>query len=285
MSSTPRPPPDPFVPSDEPLMWLAGVGEEIRRDESYYFDCRKRLDRPHVVFKLTFEGIGFHTRGDRRQLLPANSAWIDQIPGNFEYGFASESPRPYRFAYISMTGGPAVRWMKRIHQNFGHVLNFGSDTSVADQLRAIVMPNEQSGWLDRYQRSAMLYALLMQVHSVLMRSRSEQATRVRRATELIREHARDPRFSIGQLSGELDCSREHLARQFQEATGMSPLAYLSQVRLRLVANELRSGDEKLEAIARRCGFSSANYLCRMFRKRWGVTPAQYRETPGMMLIS
>jgi AraC-like DNA-binding protein len=285
MPATSLPPQDPFVVSAEPLIWLAGVAEEIRRDTGYYFNSRERLDRPHVVFQLTFEGTGFHTRDGRRQLLPPNSAFIDEIPGNFEYGFASESTRPYRFAYISMTGTPAFQWMKRIHESFGQVLDFGHDSSVADQMRAIVIPNEQSGWLDRYQKSALLYAILMQIHSVLMRSRIEQATRIRRATELIRQHARDPRFGISQLARELDCSREHLARQFQEATGMSPLAYLSQMRLRLVANELRLGDDKLEAVARRCGFSSANYLCRMFRRRWGVTPAQYRETPGMMLIS
>lgn len=285
MPAAARPPQDPFVASSEPLMWLAGVGEEIRRDTGYYFDCRKRLDRPHVVFQLTLEGIGFYARNGRRELVGPNHAFIDLIPGNFEYGFAPESSRPYRFVFVSLTGRPAQRWVKRIHQSFGRVLSFGSDTSVADQLRAIAMPNEQSGWLDRYQKSALLYALLMQVHSVLMRSRSEQATRVRRAMELIHEHARDPRFGVSQLARELDCSREHLARQFQDATGMSPLTYLSQSRLRLVANDLRAGDDKLESVARRCGFSSANYLCRMFRKRWGVSPAQYRETPGMMLIS
>lgn len=278
------PPRDPFVQSSEPLIGLAGMGEQIRRDTSYYYEARRRLDRPHVVFQLTLEGMGFYTRGGKRHLLGPNTAFMDEIPGDFEYGYAVESQGPYRFLFVCMSGKMAFQWMKRVHRQFGAVLFFGNDGSIADQLRAIVVPQEQE-WLDRYQQSAMLYALLMQIHSVLMRSRMEQAARVRQAIHLIRSRASDPGFGIRDLARELECSREHLARQFQEATGLSPMAYVSRVRLQWAAHELRSGKDKLEVIARRCGFSSANYLCRMFRKRWGVTPAQYRQNPGMVLIS
>lgn len=273
-----------FVESSEPLMRLVGMGEEIRSDESYYYDARRRLDPPHVVFQLTLGGTGFYTRNGKRHLLGPNTAFMDRIPGDFEYGYAVESSKPYHFLFVSMSGKMAFKWMKRVHRQFGAVLFFGNDGSVIDQLRAIVVPQQQE-WLDRYQQSAMLYALVMQVHSVLMRSRIEQATRVGQAIRLIHSRVSDPGFGITSLAEELECSREHLARQFQQATGLSPLGYLMRVRLQCAVQELRSGNDKLEVIARRCGFGNANYLCRMFRKRWGVTPTQYRQNPGMVLIS
>ncbi|GIW75954.1 MAG: hypothetical protein KatS3mg104_1017 [Phycisphaerae bacterium] len=275
---------DPFVESSEPLMGLAGMGQEIRSDESYYYDARRRLDRPHVVFQLTLEGTGFYKRGGKRHLLNPNTAFMDQIPGDFEYGYAAESPGPYRFLFVSMSGKMAFQWMKRIHRQFGAVHFFGNDDSIADQLRTIIVPHEQQ-WLDRYQQSAVLYALVMQIYSVLMRSRIEQSALVCQAIRRIHSLASDPGFGVGDLARILECSREHLARQFQQATGLSPMAYLSRVRLQWAAHELRSSEDKLEVVARKCGFSSANYLCRMFRKRWGVTPAQYRQNPGMVLIA
>jgi AraC-like DNA-binding protein len=280
-----RPPPDPYMRSGEPLLWWGGAGAERRPDASYYFDCRRRLDRPHAVIQITLSGCGFYRRSGRRQLLPANHAFIDLIPSAFEYGHAPESEGPYELAFVSFSGPVAERWTKRAQANFGRVLDFGADRSVADQIVAMAQREDQPGAPpDRYQASAMLYALLMQVHSVLMRSRMEQAPRVRQATALIEQHGRDPRFSVATLAQQLDCSREHLTRQFHMATGVSPSKYLSQHRLSLVARELRAGEEKLDAIARRCGFSGANYLCRAFRQRWGLTPAQYRASPGMMLL-
>ena len=270
--------------SHEPLFWLGAAEIEIRRDEAYCFDCANRFDRPHVVFQMTLEGCGFYTRAQRRQMLSANTAFIDVIPGPFQYGYAKESPEPYRLAYVSLVGPVAIRWMRRIHATFGRVLDFGQDHTVADQITAMAGQYAQGVPLDRYQASAVAYAFIMQIHSVLMRSRIEQATRVRQATALIESHGRDPRFGVGQLARELDCSREHLARQFHEATGISPSTYLSQHRLGLAARELRSGSEKLDVVARRCGFSGANYFCRSFRQRWGITPAQYRAAPGMLLL-
>jgi AraC-like DNA-binding protein len=284
MSIPPLPPPDPFMQSAEPLLWLGGGGEELRRSTEYYYDCRKRPERPHVVLQLTLAGTGFYLRNGQRQLINANQAFIDRIPDDFEYGYATESETPYRFVFTSMIGPIAEQWMERVHQTFGRVLDFGTDRSIADQLLALSSMRAQEKPIDRYQASAMLYGLFMQIHSVLMRSRLGQSPRVRQATMTIEQHACDVRFDIQQLARLLDCSREHLARQFQMATGVSPSTYLSHCRLRLAARELRTGGEKLDTIAKRCGFSGANYLCRLFRKRWGVSPAQFRDSPGMTLV-
>jgi AraC-like DNA-binding protein len=271
--------------SQEPLIWTGGSGIEVRHAD-YYFNSAKRLDRPHVVVQITRSGCGFYRRGGRRWTLPRNVMFIDHIPGAFEYGFAEESTGPYELAFVTLVGPVAERWMRRIHATFGRVLDFGDDFAVADQITAMAkqMESHAAAPLDRYQASAMAYGLIMQVHSVLMRSRIRQATRVRQATSLIERHGRDARFNVTQLAAELGCSREHLTRQFHEATGVSPSTYLSHYRLRVAAQELRRSPDKIESIARRCGFSGANYFCRSFRQRWGVTPAQYRASPGMTLL-
>ena len=98
------------------------------------------------------------------------------------------------------------------------------------------------------------------------------------------EQGRRAEFQIEMLSAQLDCSREHLSRQFRIATGVSPSDYLIQHRLRLAAREIRANGDKLELVARRTGFSSANYLCRAFRQRFGITPAQFRARPQMAIV-
>ena len=103
------------------------------------------------------------------------------------------------------------------------------------------------------------------------------------AIEVIETEGRDRGFNVTRLAQQMDVSREHLGRLFKAALGVTPLDYLTQHRLRLSVDALRNGDEKLESVARRCGFSGANYLCRAFRRQFHVTPAEFRSRPWLNL--
>lgn len=280
------PPADPFMRTDEPLLWLGGAGREARSDVGYFYDARLRTDLPHVTLQLTLSGIGFYQRGRDRRLLPQGWAFIDQIPGPFHYGYAPES-RPgevYDLVFVTLAGSTAHRWMKRIHAAFGPVLDLSNDRTIADMMLAIVARHDAGQRIDRYHASAQLYALLMELYSVLTRSRLQHEPRVEQAIALIEQHAGDARFNVETLAAKLGCSREHLTRHFRRATGMTPSSYLMQKRIRLATWALRRSDDKIDVIARRCGFSGSNYLCRVFRKRWKLTPAQYRRSRVELLI-
>jgi len=222
-------------------------------------------------------------------LVPARHAWIDRIPGTFRYGHTALPGRPagerYELVYVSFTGPVALRWMRRLHKAFGPVLDFGSDRSVAEMMTAIVARYETGpARVDRYLASAQLYALLMQTWSVLSRSKLKMEPRVERAIEVIDRRAGDASLTVQTLAESLQCSRAHLTRTFHRATGQTPLEYVTQKRLRLAAWALRRSDDKIDVIARRCGFGSANYLCRVFRQRWKITPAQYRQSGVELLL-
>lgn len=271
-----------WLRTDEPLLWLASAGHETRGDSRYWFDSAKRGDVPHYVIQLTLAGEGFYEREGKRQRLPAGTAFVDRIPGDFRYGFAAESRWPYELAYVTMTGEAAFSWCQRITGEFGHVLTLGPRSNVEALLLTLVHQNITGKQQDRYAVSSLLYELLMTLMSTLHSSRIPLAGRVGRALRLIDLHAGNPQFNATKLAELLECSREHLSRQFSEATGVSIGDYLAQQRLRWAAQQLRGTSDKLDLIAARCGFASASYLCRVFRQRFGVTPADFRRQPWMV---
>ena len=67
-----------------------------------------------------------------------------------------------------------------------------------------------------------------------------------------------------------------LYRLFVSRTGMSPQNYLIACRLREALARLHAG-EPLKTIAFECGFSDQNYFTRIFRKKYGIPPAQFRR--------
>ncbi|MFD7656367.1 GlxA family transcriptional regulator [Actinosynnema sp. NPDC059797] len=72
-------------------------------------------------------------------------------------------------------------------------------------------------------------------------------------------------------------SPRHFARVFPLRVGVPPARYVERARVEAAAGLLEAGDEGLDAVARRCGFGSAETLRRAFLRVLGVTPGGYRH--------
>jgi transcriptional regulator GlxA family with amidase domain len=69
-------------------------------------------------------------------------------------------------------------------------------------------------------------------------------------------------------------------RRFTKATGMSPLEYVHSLRLEEAKQMLETGEEPVEAIATEVGYEDASFFNRLFRRKVGLTPSQYRRRFG-----
>ena len=87
-------------------------------------------------------------------------------------------------------------------------------------------------------------------------------------------------YGVEELSERLGVSKSHLVRAFTAALGVSPGRYLTSVRIEAAMRLLLHREYTLDVIASLCGFSGANYLCRVFKKETGHSPAQWRAMAG-----
>jgi transcriptional regulator GlxA family with amidase domain len=71
-------------------------------------------------------------------------------------------------------------------------------------------------------------------------------------------------------------------RRFREATGLTPLDYVQALRLEEAKQMLETGDLPIEAIANEVGYEDASFFGRLFRRKVGLTPAQYRLRFGSL---
>jgi len=66
-------------------------------------------------------------------------------------------------------------------------------------------------------------------------------------------------------------------RRFSKATGLSPMEYIHTLRLEEAKQMLEAGDLPVEAVANEVGYEDASFFGRLFRRKVGLTPAQYRK--------
>ena len=90
-------------------------------------------------------------------------------------------------------------------------------------------------------------------------------------------------YGVEELSERLGVSKSHLVRMFTAALGIPPGRYLTKVRVEAAMRLLLHREYTLDVIASLCGFSGANYLCRVFKKETGHSPAQWRAMAGQSL--
>ena len=62
---------------------------------------------------------------------------------------------------------------------------------------------------------------------------------------------------------------------FHAATGMSPIAYLTDLRMKHAAEILIHTELSVADVALSVGYEDPQYFSRVFRRTWGVSPAVY----------
>ena len=97
------------------------------------------------------------------------------------------------------------------------------------------------------------------------------------AAHFINDHFRQ-QITAKDIAAAAGFSPNYLSRKFREAAGIGVHEYLVFIRLRNAAYELVSTDLTVTQIALHCGFSDSNYFKDVFKKKYGMTPREYRKT-------
>ncbi|MFE7721202.1 GlxA family transcriptional regulator [Nocardia rhizosphaerihabitans] len=84
--------------------------------------------------------------------------------------------------------------------------------------------------------------------------------------------------SIPALARRAAMSPRHFTRVFTQEVGEAPGAYVERIRTEAARRRLEETDDTVTVVAAGCGFGSAETLRRIFVRRLGISPDQYRKT-------
>jgi transcriptional regulator GlxA family with amidase domain len=88
----------------------------------------------------------------------------------------------------------------------------------------------------------------------------------------------DSEHTIESMAARASMSERTFARRFRAETGTTPHLWLTQQRVGHARSLLESGDDPVETVARRSGFSTAAMLRHHFTRVVGTSPVAYRQT-------
>ena len=85
------------------------------------------------------------------------------------------------------------------------------------------------------------------------------------------------RYDPEALAGKYAMSYETFRKKFRRYIGQPPHEFLLSCGMKLAVELMRSGERPIKEIADACGFDDASSFSRMFRKKNGVYPREFRK--------
>ena len=174
---------------------------------------------------------------------------------------------------VQLTGQAASQFLAGLHE-LPFLAKGGSCPAAAELMDRLA---EEKAAHSR-ARSQLAYALLCELADADSAA-SALPPLVQAAIEDIRANYAGL-YGVEELSERLGVSKSHLVRTFTAAIGVPPGRYLTTVRIEAAQRLLLHREYTLDVVASLCGFSGANYLCRVFKKETGQSPAQWRAMAG-----
>ena len=170
---------------------------------------------------------------------------------------------------------------------FSHARIFHAQASYHDQICELLERMEAEEELNDARTASMQYFLLQELFLLIARAcdYTQALPEVIRASDrqilqaarYISSNYMNP-ISSGDIAAAAGFSPNHLSKKFRESAGIGVHEYLVFIRLQHAALDLLSTKDSITQIALRCGFSDSNYFKDVFKKKYGMTPREYRKS-------
>lgn len=98
------------------------------------------------------------------------------------------------------------------------------------------------------------------------------------AVKLIEEYLAESEFGINTFAEHMNMSKSSLYRKIKSMTGLSPIEFIRNIRLKHACNMLKDKSNSISDVAYSVGFSDPKYFTSCFKSEFGVTPSEYQRT-------
>ncbi len=262
------------VPTDE-YMYVNECGYTEARKNSV--DCMRPARTDFEIFYATVGDTTFYFSGKEYTLIPGQIAIIK--PGE-PHHFIVHAQKNAKVYWMHFTGTGAVEFLKRLDLWNEPIYTVGIDSKAEEYFMEIF----QESRIREANYEKMCSGLLMQLLTHLSRlshsqTRKRDHTRMKILDNVISSMYTDLRtnYTNSDYAKMCNLSTSHFITVFKERTGSSPFAFRQNVRIEMAKSLLLTTDLSTKEIAQMVGYEDTLYFYRIFHKKSGLTPGDFRE--------
>ena len=247
----------------------------------YYWNGKWRHDvngHSIAIWQYTISGSGMIEYDGKKEPLNPGDAFLVTVPDDHQY-YLPRNARYWEFLYVTIAGDMMIELTRRLRKKFGTVIHYPQNSPVVGKALDIFNRYNVEQFPDNYSLSALAYQFWMCIAGDRERSVAEETKSLRNtaAAYLQKNFNRRNNCSVGDLADFLGYCRSHFTRKFIAECGVSPGKFMTDYRMQMAAQILDTEYCQIKEVAWRTGFTDVSHFCRVFRKKFQVTPEEYRS--------
>jgi AraC-like DNA-binding protein len=258
------------------------AGLESRSDPSAYrWEGRKRSvseDQPFVLWQYTLAGTGHFEDAAGSHPVPPAHAMLAVIPSDHLYTLPPKTT--WTFFWVILHHPYIVRRLSAALGGTGTVTPASPDSAVVQAAATLFQGACAGGFDDRFDREAASFRFMLELERHLEPDNARTPEKPNRLLQDARQYVVSNltrRIDVTELATRAGKTRSHFSHLFRAATGRSPAQYVTDLRLTEAARRLIATRATLKEIAAETGFANANHLCKVFRRKYHLSPGTYRR--------
>jgi AraC-like DNA-binding protein len=165
------------------------------------------------------------------------------------------------------------------HENPVH--HIGLDQDIMADFEQIIQLCRQQPPGFQVLLGSLVLQLLAHVHACEIRSKTTHGDSdlVETARSIMLLHLEEG-IEVEDIASELGMTYNHLLSIFRQYTGLTPYQYFLQLRIHRSKELLQDKDLSIKEISARMNFENQYYFSRLFKKKTGLSPSEWRSEAG-----
>lgn len=237
---------------DEDIKMYSLVNEELRQNDN--FQSNHTHDEENILYQ-------YIERGD-----------VEYLRKNYDYMYLSH---------------PMI--LENAHKNEEYMAVIGISLASRAAIRGGITSKEGFLINDIYLKKLSACRTIGEIHELLKEASLYCAAQVRKKQRAGKGNPYVERckkriqagmhetVKAGELAKETGLSADYLSKLFKRYEGVSVTEYILNVKIEAACNMLKYSDRQISEIADYLRFGSLSYFSRIFKKKTGVSPQQYRR--------
>lgn len=255
--------------------YVQEVGFTIAHEN--YYVRRANMDAYMLCYQQTGESI-LEYNGCRTLLRTGDCMWIDCRKVHFIY--TAKDCHEIEIYFVHLYGDGAAKYNEQFQKmNASGCITGDGNTEIPFYFRKILdlyRHGSRTAMTDLSACSYLSMLCLAMLNLMHKQINQEIPDFVRDAIRFIETDYSNP-ITLDILSQKYFLSKSYFQKQFKKHTGLSPNAYLKQIRMEQAKKLLRMTNNPIHEIAHHVGIHDTSYFVHVFHQLENMTPLEYRK--------
>ncbi len=239
--------------------------------------------RNHYLFHYVISGRGHldstDASGVRRDYVLGPDQGFLILPGQVST-YAADKDQPWKYVWLEFDGLRVSEFVESAGLDLSQAVYRPQSPADGQRLRDIMLYMAEHSEASPLHLTGLLFLFL----DLLIRTSS--ARRALRGVQLkdfyiqeainYMEHNYQRELSVEELADVCKLNRSYFSKLFKDSMGCPPQEFLIRLRLSKAADLMKGTRLSIGDIAARCGYPNQLHFSRAFKKRYGVSPREWR---------